>query len=100
MKTAVVRKYARWCGGTAVRTASYPINTDPFDCPSSDPEGRHDWCAGHVVKLKGASPKGAEMTGILQPKARVFWVTRNLKAAVGKSLTRRTETGYKAFLLG
>jgi hypothetical protein len=26
METAVVRKYARWCGGTAVRTASYPIS--------------------------------------------------------------------------
>lgn len=25
IETAVVRKYARWCGETAVRAASYPI---------------------------------------------------------------------------
>jgi hypothetical protein len=25
IETAVVREYARWCGGTAVRAASYPI---------------------------------------------------------------------------
>jgi len=29
METAVVREYARWCGGTAARAASYPIRKMP-----------------------------------------------------------------------
>ena len=48
--------------------------------------------AQHERILTGASPQAALTAGRLQPKARVSIVRWNLKEAVGKHLTRRTET--------
>ena len=48
--------------------------------------------AQHEHILTGASPQAALMVGRLQPKARVSIVRWNLKEAIGKHLTRRTET--------
>ena len=48
--------------------------------------------AQHERILTGASPQAALTVGRLQPKARVSTVRWNLKEALGKHLTRRTET--------
>ena len=48
--------------------------------------------AQHERILTGASPQAALTVGRLQPKARVCTVRWNLKEALGKHLTRRTET--------
>lgn len=48
--------------------------------------------AQHERVLTGASPQAALTVGRLQPKARVSTVRWNLKEALGKHLTRRTET--------
>ena len=50
------------------------------------------WFAQHERILTGVSPQAALTVGRLQPKARVSIVRWNLKEAVGKHLTRRTET--------
>ena len=48
--------------------------------------------AQHERILTGASPQATLTVGRLQPKARVSIVRWNLKEALGKHLTRRTET--------
>ena len=58
------------------------------------PEGKSAFVvfAQHERILTGASPQAALTVGRLQPKARVSIVRWNLKEAIGKHLTRRTET--------